>query len=107
MVDFTIKENDTSPTFQRTLTDASGTAVNLSGATVIFKMYDQMRTTQVISATATLVDATNGVISYTFQTADTVTPGWYWVELEVTFSGGAVETYPNSGYISLLISKEL
>lgn len=107
MVDFTIKENDTSPIIQRTLTDASGTAVNLTGSSVVFKMYDQMRTTQVVSSAATLVDAANGVVRYTWLAADTDVPGWYWVEFEVTYSDSSIETFPNSGYISVLITEEL
>ena len=107
MVDFTIKENDTSPVIQRTLTDAAGTAVNLTGSSVVFKMYDQMRTTQVVSSAATLDDAANGVVSYTWLAADTDVPGWYWVEFEVTYADTSIETFPNSGYISVLITKEL
>jgi hypothetical protein len=107
MVDFTIKENDTSPIFQRTLVDPSGTAVNLVGSSVVFKMYDQLRTTQVISSAATLTDAVNGVVTYDWQAVDTVAKGWYWVELEVTYADTAIETFPNDGYISLRITGEL
>lgn len=107
MVDFTIKENDTSPVLQRTLVDSAGTAVNLTGASVVFKMYDQVRATQVVSAAATLDDAANGVVSYTWQAADTDVPGWYWVEFVVTYSDSSIEKFPNSGFISVKINKEL
>lgn len=107
MVDFTIKQNDTSPIFQRTLLDDAGAAVNLTTATATFKMYDQLRTTEIISSAATITDAANGVVTYPWLAADTATEGWYWAEIEVTYADSSIETFPNSGYLSIKIPKEL
>jgi len=107
VADFVIKQNDTSPDFQRTLLDSDGVAVPLTGATVRFHMYDQMRTTAKIDGAATITDAANGVVVYSWAAGDTDTTGWYWGEFEVTFSDGSIETFPNTGYTSIKVSPEL
>jgi len=107
MADFTIKQNDDSPAFERTLSDSSGTVINLTGSTVRFHLYDQTKDTAKIDAAATITDAANGVVVYTWAAGDTDTVGWYWGEFEVTYSDTTVETFPNSGYISVKVTPEL
>ena len=45
------------------------------------------------NASATITNASNGAVSYTFTTSDTNTAGLFQGEFQVTFSGGAIETY--------------
>ena len=94
--DFTIRSNDTAPNAAFTLEDSSGNAVNLSGATVKFVLINYSTGVTVINASATIVNATGGQVSYTWSATDTRTPGRYTAFWVVTFSGGQVESFPNS-----------
>ncbi len=93
-----IKENDTSPILQATLKDGDGVVVNLSGSTVVFSMRDEnLQTLKIDKKACVLVDAVNGVVSYTWLAAnnDTDTPGLYIGEFQAT-NGAAIESYPNN-----------
>lgn len=102
---FTIKQNDTSPSLQATLSDTSG-AVDIVGATVKLHM-KSLAGVLVIDEDMTITDATNGVVQYDWVTGDTSTVGAYYVEFEVTYADGGIETFPNSGSLPLVISREL
>jgi len=103
---FSIKQNDTSPSLQATLKDASQTAVNLTGATVMFHMKSVDGTIKV-DAEMTITNAEGGVVQYDWQTGDTDTVGTYYVEFEVTYSDLSVETFPNNGNKVVTVVKEL
>ena len=107
MADFTIKANDTSPNIQATLKDATGAAVDITGAAVKFQMRAKTGTTFKVDATATIINAVGGIVRYTFLAADTNTPGPYYAQWQVTFAGGTIETYPNSEYIELDVFSDL
>jgi len=104
---FTIKQNDTSPVIAATLKDASGTPVNLTAATVQFHMRKIGGSTLKVDAAATLVDAAQGSIKYTWTGSDTDSAGNYSAEFEVTYSDGTIETFPNGGNISIIIAQNL
>jgi len=104
---FYIKQNDTSPAMLVTLQDGSGTAVDLSGASVRFHMYTQDRSTEVVDAAANLVTPASGVVRYDWDAADTITSGTFIAEFEVTYADSTVETFPNLNYIKVQITKEL
>ena len=102
---FTIKQNDTSPSLQATLSDTSG-AVDIVGATVRLHM-KSVGGDVVIDKAMTITDANNGVIQYDWEAGDTSTVGTYYVEFEVTYADGGIETFPNTGSLALVITKEL
>jgi hypothetical protein len=103
---FTLKQNDTSPSIQATLKDASGSAVDLSGATVKFHVKSVDGTLKV-NQTATLVDEDNGVVKYDWQAGDTDTVGTYYAEFQVSYADLTTETFPNNDNIVILIKSEL
>lgn len=103
---FSIKQNDTSPSLQATLKDASLTAINLVGATVRFHMKSVDGTLK-IDQPMTVVTPLEGVVQYDWQAGDTDTVGTYYVEFEVTYSDNSVETFPNSGNKVVSVVKEL
>lgn len=92
---FNIKQNDTSPSLQATLKDASLNPINLAGASVQFHMKGIDGSLKV-NAAMTVVDAVNGVIQYDWQDGDTDTVGSYYAEFEVTYTDDTVETFPNN-----------
>ena len=46
-------------------------------------------------------------VKYEWQPGDTDTEGFYDAEFEVTYSDGTVETFPNRGFITVIISPDL
>ena len=92
------KQNDTAPAIAEQLLDGLGVAVNLAGATVKFMGWLQGDTAVKVNASATITDAATGKVSYTPIAADTNTVGDMLVEWQVTFAGGAIETFPNAGH---------
>lgn len=92
-------QNDTLPDLEFTIKQ-DGSVVDLTGATVKFYMKNRDTGTVKINGVAcTIVSASAGTCKYVWQSGDTDTVGTYQAEVEVTFSGGTVQT----GYESLTI----
>lgn len=90
------------------LLDSAGNPVNLTGASVRFLMRsDEASTPKVAAAAAIVGAATNGEVRYTWVVNDLDTPGVYRAEWEVTYAGGAKETFPADGYIPVVIRPDL
>ena len=107
-VDYSVREHDHGYACTATLKSADGTVVDLSGATAKFRMASPpLGTTPKVNAAATVVDAPNGKVSYTWQAVDTDTPGIYYAEWEVTFAGGAVQTFPNGAYLIVEVTTKV
>jgi hypothetical protein len=111
MATYVVKKGDTAPVVSDTLEDSTGAAVNLTGATVHWHMTSWDRQTVVVNGTAAgpgggAFDAT-GYVQYTWQAADTAAAGTYRGEWEVTFAGGAKETWPNDGWAIVYIPQDL
>lgn len=102
---FTIKQFDTSPTIGMNLQAADGTAVDITGA---LEVRFHMRTrgenpVVVIDARAQVINAVEGQVKYDWVRSDTAVPGRYEAEVEVTYTDGSVETFPNGGYETITI----
>lgn len=104
---FYIKQNDTSPRLQATLKDGNGAAIDLTGASVNFHMRALGSTTNKVDGSATIADEDNGVVFYSWSASDTDTSGSFEAEFEVTYTGGAVETFPNNRYIQVEITDDI
>ena len=103
MADFFLKQNDTSPAIEYTLSPLT----NLSGASVVFNMTDSDGVVKVNRQAAVVDDAVNGVVQYLWDAADTDTSGLFLAEFEVTFADATVETFPNATDIGVLITRDL
>jgi len=97
------KKGDTAPAVSEQLLDGTGAPVVLSGASVRFHAWAEGGSAAEVDQPATITDAATGKVSYTPTAADTDTIGPYIVEWKVTFSGGAIERFPNSGNQKLII----
>ena len=104
---FKIKQNDTSPIIQATLTDSSDAAVDLTGASIRFHMRKYRASSTKVSAAAVIVDEDAGTVKYVWQAADTNTAGSYQAEFQVTFSDGTIETFPNTDFIQVDIVDDI
>lgn len=112
MADFLMKVGDTSPDIEIQCQDSDGNPVDISGANVQFHMVPQGGTTLEVDSSATITDAANGKVKYEWADGDTaLTAQVYDAEFEVTFAPGtgdeAIETFPNTGNISIELKEEL
>jgi hypothetical protein len=99
-----MKRGDTAPAFRAQLLDGT-TPVNLTGATA--KLIVRRGTTVVINSAVTIEAGSDGWVSYAWQTADTAVADSHNGEVQVTWGNGTVQTFPASGYFSLVISEDL
>ncbi len=101
-----MKQNDTAPAIRATLSDSSGTAVDLDSATVKFYMQTESGDLTANGA-ATIIESSNGIVQYSWETGDTENEGVHYAEFEVTYSSGKIETFPSDGYIKVKVTREV
>ncbi len=108
--DFVIGEGDLSSPLTVTLSDVNG-PIDLTGDTVTFHMVDRETGATVINHSAVPnVDqmANKGVVTYTWLSGNTVTPGEYAGEFLVLIGGTIPQTFPNtSSKILITITAKL
>ncbi len=102
---FHLKRGDTSPALRYRLDPA----VNLAGASVVFNMRQRDGGAKIIDRVAASItgDPADGVVGYDWEVTDTANAGRYEAEFEVTYSDGAVETFPNDGFIVVQINGDI
>lgn len=96
MAAFTV--GDTAPDLTGTLT-SNGAPVNLTGATLAVHVRKPDKTT-VITLTGALVDAPAGKWSAPWGATDLNQAGTYTVEVQVTYSGGKVQTFGPGAFVA-------
>ena len=89
------------------LEDGDGNAVLLTGAAVRFLMALPGAPDPKVAAEAEIVDEDTGQVRYTWTEEDLDAPGVYRGEYEVTYEGGAVETFPPDGWITVVVRDDL
>jgi hypothetical protein len=104
---FYIKQNDTKPILSATLINGDGSVASLSGATVLFKMRKSGETSPTVDSSATISDAANGQVVYSWSASDTTTVGSYEGEFQVTYADSGIQTFPNSRYIEIEIVDDI
>lgn len=107
MMNFTIKQNDTSPAIKAILLDSDDNPVNLTGASVSFHMTNFVGNEVVVDDDAVVNDPTAGIVYYQWSPGDTAESGKHKAEFEVTFLDGEIETFPNDDYITVIVKDEL
>ena len=115
MANFYLKVGNLSPAITATLTDDAGDPVDLTGATVIFKLVSMLDYTTVVAGSADILVADPDVLQagdpnvrYRWQGADSATPGLYYAEWQATLPSGAGPiTFPNTGFLIVNISPTL
>lgn len=95
IANFHIRRDDRLPPIQAFLSDATGAAINLSGASVQFVMEDHYGTVKAQGA-ATVLDAAQGLVEYAWGATDTDTPGLYMARWVITIGGKSLSV-PNDG----------
>jgi hypothetical protein len=103
MSDFVMKAGDTLPALAATLLDAHGDAVPLGQAAVALHLRRVGETAVALDDAAEVVDAAAGQVRYVWPAPQSLPPGDYYGEWEVTFSDDAVERFPNDGFFTVHI----
>ena len=98
-----IKRGDTRSALRVRLMDYDDTVIDLNGATVNFIMSNSQL--KVLQNRAAVVQGLGNVL-VTFGPND-FEAGSMYVEIEVIFADGKRETYPDKGYISIPVEKDL
>ena len=100
MSEFYIKQGDTLPVLTATATNEDGSPLDVTGATITFRMRGKAVSGFVIESTADIIDAAAGVLQWAdWTTTQTAEPGVYFADFLVVFSGGGRQTVPTKGSI--------
>ena len=103
----TYKRNDTGPPITIQCLDGTNPQ-NLTTATSAKFLMGTIDaggvSTQKVSQAMTFdSDRTTGKVTYDWQTGDLDTPGDYKAEVEITWSGGDIQTFPSEGYLTITV----
>lgn len=105
MPDFSIVEDDTSPSFDVVLLDGFEQPIDLTGATVVFSM--RLKPAGAVKVNAGTMGAVGNAVDgrqiYVFTDSDTDTPGIYEGEVKATFANGKKRRIPPEGYIEVFV----
>lgn len=103
---FWIKQNNTLPVLDAQLSDRDGN-VDITGASVIFRMRNATTGVLEIAAAMDIIDALEGRVRYVWQPGDTGSAALYEAEILVLFLNGDVQCFPNNGYIRVEILESI
>lgn len=108
MADFVIKQNDTRPALDATLTE-NASALDLTAASAIKFIMRQQGSlgSAKINTAATFINKASGTVRYIWTAGNTDTVGTFNAEFEVTWSDGGVSTHPSDGYFVIDIQDDL
>ena len=104
MLKFTIKRGDTSPALRIALLPDS---VSLAGATVRFQMRARGGATVIDRPAEVLTVFEPAVVAHLWAPGETDMPGRFEAEFRVTYLDGAVETFPNLGFIEVFVTEDV
>jgi len=105
---FYIKQNDTAPTIEAALTDSNGRRKSMATASnVKFHMKDENGNILIQDGVGNVNNPAKGIVAYEWQAGDTANTGMHNAEFQIEYDNGQVETFPNTGYIKVIIKDEL
>lgn len=107
MSEFPIKKGDRLPRLKMALTDSSGTALDLTGASVTFRMRARQGGALKVNAAGSISGTpTAGLVEYAWAPGDTDTEGLYDAEWVLSYSG-VPQTVPTSGFVTVVVGPAL
>jgi|TARA_R110000796_G_scaffold59408_5_gene137089 hypothetical protein len=105
---FYIKQNDTAPSIEVALKDSNGRVKSMANASLVkFHMKLDDGIVAIDGGTGTIVNATKGIVAYEWASGDTSNTGIHSAEFQIEYNNGQIETFPNTGYIKVIIKDEL
>lgn len=106
MADFTLKQHDTWPPIEATLSDQHG-PLDLTGATVKLILKTAGGSPTTVIGACTLVSPSSGIVEYVWVVGDTATVNTYQGEFEITWPDSTVSTVPNDSYFAVAVIADL
>lgn len=111
MADYTVKQHDHGTTLvidlQKQNPDTKQyNPIDLTGVTEV-KLLMKAEGIGLVTGIAAVTDAVAGEITYTWDADDLNADATYEAEVQLTWTGGAVETVPNDSYFSILVKADL
>lgn len=107
---FPMKHYDLYPVLQITLLDGTD-PVDLTLATEARLLLSSRNTGLKVNAVMTILDQTvsanKGIVQYAWHHGDTDTLGTFIGEIQVLWPGSIPQTFPASGYFTVIISRDL
>lgn len=101
---FLLRQGDTSPALLYDLIGFQGT---IAGSSVAFYM-EKADGTDVISGSAgSIEDVSTPTLRYDFSSDDSADAGQYKAYFKVTYADGTIGSWPNRGFIPVLISRTI
>lgn len=97
-----MKQGDRLPALRMQLVDAAGAPINLTGASVVFRMRSTAGSLLTLAGVASVVDATSGTVQFAWGVGDTATVGSYRAEWACAFAG-SVLTVPTRDYVTVVV----
>lgn len=104
-----LKQHDLEPAPRATLANADGTPINLTGAISVFSVIRPSAGGTTVRRACSIVDASNGVVSFVWQVADTLNVGSFSQEWEINWPGSPLrpQTVPNTLYNLIVVEDDL
>jgi hypothetical protein len=104
--DFCIGAGDELADIPATFVDKDGAAVNITGATVRFRVRSRWASAVLLDEVATIVDAASGTVKYEWAAGDTdgLAVGDNWAQFDATI-GAERFTAPNNGMLLVRVGK--
>lgn len=107
MATFYLKEGDTSPTLEATLRNPDGTPADVSNADVTIRVAEPRGGATLFTDTVDVISGSEGKVAYTFKERDVEKQGRYRLDFHTQIVNDGGESYPNSGYHTLMVDKGL
>lgn len=108
MADFTAKQGDRLPAITSQLYDDMNDPVDLTGATVTFRMRTVDDTTLVVDAAGEVADTPEeGRVRYWWDADDLAEAGLYLADWVVSFPDGRTQTYPGDRHLIIEVEASL
>lgn len=107
--DFVIKDGATEPVLVAVLRDDSGNTIDLSGASVEFRMKAAGADSRKIDSPCLITDPSNGEVTYEWVDGDTDVVDHFNAEFAVDYDGGSGssfvvdEYFPSDEYVSIRV----
>lgn len=104
---FNIKRGDTRQALKAQLLGVAAAIVDLSGCEVRFKMASKFKAVKKIDKIVAISVANEGRVIVVFEPLEVDVAGRYDAEFEVKYADGRIETFPNHGYIQVVIEPDI
>lgn len=102
-----IKRGDTAPALTLVL-GSSDLGFDLTDAASIrILIQHEASGTLVVDAPPSTTDTATGTVTYNWQPGDTARLGTHKIEVEVTWTSGAIQTFPSQGCVRLDVIRDL